>query len=197
MKILIAEDDDVSRKVLQVTLEKAGHEVVAAPGGVEAWESFDQDPLRVVVSDWMMPVLDGLELCKRVRARPGTAYTYFILLTARTGRENYRHAMDAGVDDFLTKPLERDELSIRLHVAQRILGFASRIKQLEDLLPICSYCKKIRDEQQNWDPIEHYISKHTDSSFSHGICPECYEVHVKPMMAKLRKSGTGKDPSRG
>lgn len=195
MKILVAEDDEVSRKVLQVTLEKMGHEVVASRTGVEAWEAFDRDPLRVVVSDWMMPGLDGLDLCKRVRARPQTAYTYFILLTAKTGPVNYRQAMDAGVDDFLTKPLDRDGLSIRLRVAERIIGFAIRIKQLEDLLPICSYCKKIRDEQQNWDPVERYISKHTDASFSHGICPECYEIHVKPMIARFGKTSSGKDSS--
>lgn len=187
MKILIAEDDDVSRKVLRVTIEKMGHEVAEARDGAAAWEVFDVEPVRAVVSDWMMPGLDGLDLCRRIRARPQTPYTYFILLTARTGKENYREAMEAGVDDFLTKPLDRDELSIRLHVARRILGFATRIRQLEELLPICSYCKKIRDDQQHWDAIESYISKRTDTSFSHSICPECYEVHVKPMLEELRR----------
>src|SRR6478672_3962742 len=100
MKILISEDDPVSIKILQLTLEHYGHEVVAAASGKEAWERFDAEPVRVVVSDWMMPGLDGLELCRRVRSRPATEYTYFILLTAiHTGRENLRLAMDAGIDD--------------------------------------------------------------------------------------------------
>ena len=197
MKILIAEDDSASLKVLQVTLEKMGHETVTARTGLDAWNSFDRDPQRVIVSDWMMPELDGLELCQRVRARKQNAYTYFILLTARTGRENYRQAMDAGVDDFLTKPLDRDELSIRLHVAERILDFTTRIRQLEELLPICSYCKKIRDDKQQWDSIERYISSHAEVSFSHGICPDCYNIHVKPMLQQLSESKKPKTSSHG
>ena len=102
MKILIAEDDPVSVKILQFTLEHYGHEVIAAANGTEAWEKFDAEPVRVIVSDWMMPGLDGLQLCHKIRARPQTDYTYFILLTAiHTGRDNLRQAMDAGIDDFL------------------------------------------------------------------------------------------------
>ena len=108
MKILVAEDDPVSVKILQFTLQHYGHEVVTAEDGQKAWETFDRDPVRVIVSDWMMPGMDGLDLCKKVRQRPKTDYTYFILLTAiNTGRDNLRKAMDAGIDDFLTKPLDR------------------------------------------------------------------------------------------
>ena len=96
MKILIAEDDPVSVKILQFTLEHFGHEVVTAGDGAKAWEAFDRDPVRVIVSDWMMPGLDGLELCQKVRQRVKTDYTYFILLTAiNTGRDNLRQAMEA------------------------------------------------------------------------------------------------------
>src|SRR3989344_56443 len=105
MKILIAEDDLVSQRVLQLALEKMGHKVILANDGAEAWEIFDHDPTRIVVSDWMMPNVDGLELCKRIRARAATDYAYLILLTARVGKENYHEAMRQGVDDFLTKPL--------------------------------------------------------------------------------------------
>src|ERR1700709_742288 len=121
MKILIAEDDPVSVKILQFTLEHYGHEVVTASDGTEAWEAFDREPVRVIVSDWMMPGLDGLELCQRVRDRPQTPHTYFILLTAaHTGPDDYSAAMDAGVDDFLTKPLDRETIRTRLRVAERI-----------------------------------------------------------------------------
>lgn len=179
MKILIAEDDPVSVKILQFTLEHYGHEVVAAADGEEAWQLFDRDPVRVVVSDWMMPKVDGLELCQKVRSRPKTDYTYFILLTAiNTGRENLRKAMDAGIDDFLTKPLDREAVLMRLRVAERILEFTTQIRQLKELIPICMYCKRVRDDQDYWQQVESYIHAHTGSNFSHGICPECFNKQI-------------------
>ena len=175
MNILIAEDDFVSVKVLQLTLEHEGHEVVVAGNGEEAWAMYDADPVRVIVSDWMMPGMDGLELCQKVRSRPKTDYTYFILLTAiNTGRENLRLAMNAGVDDFLSKPLDREVISMRLRVADRILEYARQIRILKDLLPICMYCKRIRDDGDYWQQVESYIHTHTGSNFSHGICPDCF-----------------------
>ncbi len=175
MRILIAEDDFVSVKVLQLTLEQEGHEVVVAGSGDRAWALYDADPVRVIVSDWMMPGMDGLELCRMVRGRPKTDYTYFILLTAlNTGRANLRIAMDAGVDDFLSKPLDREVISMRLRVADRILDYARQIRILKDLLPICMYCKRIRDDGDYWQQVESYIHAHTGSNFSHGICPDCF-----------------------
>jgi CheY-like chemotaxis protein len=183
MKILVAEDDPVSVKILQLTLEHYGHEVITTGSGEEAWEAFDREPVRTIVSDWMMPGLNGLDLCKRVRARAKTDYTYFILLTANTtGRENLREAMDAGIDDFLPKPLDREVIMMRLRVAERILEFSTQIRQLKELLPICMYCKRIRDDSDYWQQVESYIHTHTGSNFSHGICPDCFqkEIHVYP-----------------
>ena len=186
MKILIAEDDPVSVKVLQFTLEHYGHAVVVAASGSEAWEKFDAEPVRVIVSDWMMPGLDGLQLCQKVRERPKTEYTYFILLTAiHTGRENLRHAMNAGVDDFLTKPLDREAILMRLRVAERILEFTKQIRLLKELIPICMYCKKVRDDSDYWDQVESYIHVHTGSNFSHGICPTCFDQQ----MSNLSRAG--------
>lgn len=191
MKILIAEDDPVSAKILQFTLESGGHEVVACTSGVAAWDAFNNEPTRVVISDWMMPKLDGLELCSRIRSRPKTDYTYFILLTAiHTGRDNLRKAMNAGVDDFLTKPLDREAIMMRLRVAERIVEFTHQIRQLKELIPICMYCKKIRDDSNYWQAVESYIAHHTGSSFSHGICPECFEKHVR-MLPTERRAGEG------
>ena len=179
MKILIAEDDPVSVKILKFTLEHYGHEVVVATSGSEAWEKFDAEPVRVIVSDWMMPGLDGLELCAKVRGRPKTDYTYFILLTAiNTGRDNLRQAMTAGIDDFLTKPLDREAILMRLRVAERILEFTKQIRVLKDLIPICMYCKRVRDDSDYWDQVENYIHEHTGSNFSHGICPECFDKQI-------------------
>lgn len=186
MKILIAEDEPVSSRILQLTLEHFGHEVIATSDGREAWEKFDADPVRVIVSDWMMPDVDGIELCRRVRERPKTEYTYFILLTAiHTGRENLQKAMAAGVDDFLTKPLDREAIIMRLRVAERILDFTSQIRALKELLPICMYCKRVRDDQDYWQQVETYIHTCTGTNFSHGICPECLDEQ----MAKMTRTG--------
>jgi sigma-B regulation protein RsbU (phosphoserine phosphatase) len=188
MKILIAEDDAISRKILEITLQQLGHKVVAVDNGVEAWKAFDKDPVRLIVSDWMMPEVDGLDFCRKVRARPETDYTYFILLTAiATDKDNFRLAMDAGIDDFLAKPLDREAIWMRLRVAERILGFTTQIRQLKELLPICMYCKKIRDDKNYWQQIESYIHVQTGTDFSHGICPECYDSQVKPQLDALRE----------
>ena len=142
MKILIAEDEPLAAKILQNALDALGHEVRATRNGTEAWEAFDRDPVRLIVSDWLMPGLDGLGLCRNVRNRKKTPYTYFILLTSQeTKQENYDLAAEAGVDDFLTKPLDRSAIRMRLRVAERILRYATTIRQLEEMIPICSRCQ--------------------------------------------------------
>jgi phosphoserine phosphatase RsbU/P len=182
MKILIAEDDAVASKILQLTLERGGHDVVVTRTGTEAWEVFDRDPVRVVISDWMMPGLDGLEFCRRIRARPKTPYTYFILLTAlSTTPENYDIATWAGIDDFLTKPLNAPTIHMRLRVAERILWFTREVHQLKQLIPICCYCQRINTGEEYWQRFDTYIRQQTGSDFSHGVCPQCLETE----MAKL------------
>lgn len=188
MKILTVEDDAVSRAVLRQALQRLGHEAVEASDGDAAWELLQKTAsVRVVVSDWNMPHSDGLELCKRVRGRAGTDYVYFILLSSRdaTG-ENRAAAADAGVDDFLTKPLDFAELWTRLRVAERILQYTTQVRQLEELLPICSYCKKIRDDQNYWQQIEGYISERTGSDFSHSVCPDCFQRVVVPELEQMK-----------
>ncbi len=179
MKVLIAEDDPVASKLLRYTLEHVGHEPLLASDGAQAWELIQREPVRIIVSDWMMPEIDGLQLCRRVRERETADYTYFILLTANhPDRENVQRAMDAGVDDFLTKPLDRPAIWMRLRVAERILAFTTQIKQLNELLPICAYCKKIREDDAYWTQFESYIHTHTGANFTHGICPACYEEQL-------------------
>jgi CheY-like chemotaxis protein len=188
MKILIAEDDPVASKILRITLEQAGHEVIVVSDGAAAWERFLLEPVAVVVSDWMMPEVDGLQLCRRIRERVERDYTYFILLTANHARrENLVQAMEAGIDDFLQKPLDREAIWMRLRVAERILGFTRQIRQLGELLPICSFCKKIRDDGTYWKQFESYIQEHTGSHFSHGVCPECFDEQMKELDGKKRR----------
>lgn len=180
MIILVAEDEPVSRLVLQSILVATGHRVTVTENGVEALDAWRLTEAQLVISDWMMPQMDGLELCRQIRDARNDRYTYFILLTARSGKESYLAAMDAGIDDFITKPVDGDELKARLRVAQRILGLRQRMDALEGLLPICSYCKRIRDDQQQWGPLEGYIEQRSQAEFSHGVCPECYEKYLAP-----------------
>ena len=185
-KILIAEDDPISARILQAALSKLGYEPEIAHDGAEAWDKFNQEPARLIVSDWMMPRLDGLAFCEKVRAHPKASYTYFILLTAnRTSADNYEMAGAAGVDDFLTKPLDREAIRIRLRVAERILKCTAEIRQLQEMIPICTYCRKVRDEHDYWDMVESYIQKETGSRFSHGACPECLEKELKQLRGAI------------
>jgi len=188
VKILAVEDDAVARAVLRQALRRLGHELIEAPDGESAWELLQQsERVRVVVSDWMMPRSDGLEFCRRIRARVGAEYIYFILLTSRDAtQENQTAAADAGVDDFLTKPLDLPELWTRLRVAERILKYTTQVRLLEEMLPICSYCKKIRDDQNYWQQLEGYISERTGSDFSHSVCPDCYKRIVIPELEQLK-----------
>jgi DNA-binding response OmpR family regulator len=186
MRILAVEDDPVSRRILTATLERLGHAVTVAQDGQEAWAALATAPAEVVITDWMMPRMDGIELSRRIRARDGERYTYIIMLTALRGRTSYLDGMAAGADDFLTKPFDKDELQARLRVAERLLGLQREVKQLEGLLPICTYCKRIRDEADAWSQVEEYVGRRTEAQFSHGICPECYERRLKPQLESMQ-----------
>ncbi len=178
MKVIVAEDDRTSRALLQGALLKLGYEVVEAINGAAAHEALERTSARIVVSDWVMPDIDGLELCHRVRARPAMPYVYFILLTGKMlGPERYAEAMDKGIDDFLTKPLNIDALRIRLRVAERIVQLTERVRTLEGIMPMCAHCRRIRDERGTYQSLEDFVSDTTSARFSHGICPECAQKH--------------------
>jgi two-component system cell cycle response regulator len=131
MKVLIAEDDRDSRDLLAWLLSKMGYEVLAVEDGKQAWDAFVKGGFRLVISDLLMPNSDGLELCRRIRASKQDAYTYIIVLTALIGKKDYLEGMDAGADDFMTKPFDADELKARLRVAERILALQARVASLE------------------------------------------------------------------
>jgi sigma-B regulation protein RsbU (phosphoserine phosphatase) len=175
MRILIADDDRITAMMLSQTLESWGFEVTVVPDGTAAWERLmGAEPPALLIVDWMMPGLDGLELCRRIRTTPRPTPVYVILLTARTDRRDLVAGLEAGADDYLTKPFDPDELRARIHVGERTLALMANIKRLTGLLPICSYCKRIRSDKNYWEQVDSYITDHTDARFSHGICPECY-----------------------
>jgi DNA-binding response OmpR family regulator len=185
MKMLAVEDDPVALTVLEDILISLGHEVILASDGESAWKLLHEHNCRMIVCDWNMPVLDGLGLCKRIRSQPGD-YVYFILLTSAEATTQHRDsAMGAGVDDFLTKPVDLEDIKMRLHVAQRILQYTTHIQRLEALIPICSYCKNVRDDQSYWKRIENYLAEKTGADCSHSVCPDCYKKYVVPQFEAL------------
>jgi DNA-binding response OmpR family regulator len=188
MDILIAEDDFISRKLLVNILEELGHIVSVASDGEEAWQLYRKQPCRMVITDWLMPRMDGLQLVEKIRSENMSDYTYVVLLTANIGqRENYFKAMEAGVDDFLAKPLDRIELEIRLNVASRILKASSHIDSLESVLTICAYTKKINFPDEGWQTIEEFMRRHLGLTVSHGIEPEYYDQVIKPQLDTLKE----------
>ena len=143
---------------------------------------FETHAVHVVITDWLMPQLGGLELLARIRGANRQRYTYVIVLTALIGSESYLAGMEAGADDFLTKPVSFEDLRIRLRVAERITALQENVKLLEGLLSICMYCKGVRIAEEAWTSIESYIEARSDASFSHGVCPPCYEANVRSQL---------------
>ncbi len=121
MDILVADDDRTGRFLLNSALRELGHSITEATNGCDAWEAWERQRHRLIISDWMMPGMDGLELCRRIRAEETAQLSYIILITAREGKANYLDAMNSGVDDFMGKPFERDRFIARVRVAMRIL----------------------------------------------------------------------------
>ncbi len=185
MKILVAEDELISRMILETTLEKLGHQPVSKEDGVKALQVFRREHFPVLIADWLMPNMDGIELAQKVRQRMREHYTYIIILTALGGKARYMEALYAGADDFVTKPFDEDELAARLHVAERIVGLREHVNRLERLLQVCSYCRRIREGGEEWVSLESYVGKRTETQFSHGVCPECREKFIIPQLEEL------------
>jgi DNA-binding response OmpR family regulator len=203
LRVVIAEDDAVSRRILETLLGKWGYEVTTTLDGAAAWNALQESSApTLAILDIMMPGIDGLELCRRVRRLPSSIPPYIILLTANHGVREIVKGIEAGADDYLTKPYDHDELRVRVQVGARIVALQAKlaehvqeleaalgeVKQLQGILPICSYCKKIRDDSNYWQNVESYISDHSHAEFSHGICPPCYETTVRPQLESILNS---------
>jgi YesN/AraC family two-component response regulator len=176
MKILIADDEELGRSALKNIIFHIGHEVIEASNGDEAWVEFIRHRPRIVISDLQMPLLSGVDFCRKIRQKKDAPYTYFILVSGQAmNSEIYQDAMEKEVDDFLLKPIRLVDIRNRLRVAERILGLTKRVHELETCVPICSYCKRIRRSDGEYEKLETYINGHSELSFSHGICPDCME----------------------
>lgn len=187
-RILLAEDDPRSRHLLEHYLRSWGYEVVALSDGLEALAALTApDPPPLAIIDWMMPGMEGVEICRRVREAGAQPYVYLILLTALAEKESVTSGLDAGADDYLTKPCDLSELRARLNVGERVISLQAmlaqqvaalresleQVRQLEDLLPICAWCKRVRDDKDYWHDLDKYVHRQTGTYFTHGICPQC------------------------
>ncbi|HDL17870.1 MAG TPA: response regulator transcription factor [Bacteroidetes bacterium] len=192
MNILVAEDDVTSRMVLSRVLTKWGYEVEAVKDGNEALEAFQKKPVpKLAILDWMMPGLDGVEVCRKVRQLNLDHPPYIILLTALGEKENIVAGLNAGANDYVRKPFDRDELLARLRVGERVIELQTallervkelqkaleHVKTLQGILPICMHCHKIRNDDEAWERVDMYVEQHSDAQFSHSICPECLEKY--------------------
>jgi len=186
--MLIAEDERTTLHLLTRLARSWGYDPVTCRSGVDALAILDDAvPPELALLDWGLPGMDGPEIVRRFRARRGSARTYVLLLTAHKDERDVVAGLDAGADDYLTKPFNASELSARLRVGARMVDLQNslsasirdltsalaNVRQLKGLLPICAYCKSIRDDSDYWHRVEHYLSEHSGVEFTHGVCPSC------------------------
>jgi CheY-like chemotaxis protein len=199
--ILIVDDVPKNIQVLGHVLDKHGYLIAAATDGRQALAIVADVNPDLILMDIMMPIMDGFEACRRLKADPATRPIPIILLTAKTATEDIVQGFALGAVDYITKPFSAQELIARVqtHVElkrardiqqaliEKLKEALKQVKQLSGLLPICSHCKKIRDDQGYWQQVEEYIRRHSEVRFSHGICPECVERYY-PEFAAAKKT---------
>jgi DNA-binding response OmpR family regulator len=166
MKVLVVDDEMISRRLLLSYVQKWGYEPTAAENGAAAWQLLEKEEFPILISDWMMPQIDGLELIRRIRARPTSAYVYTILITARAQKEDLVEAMESGADDFICKPFDRDELRVRLRAGERFV----RLEQ------------KLADHNRRLAEMEQKLAQ------SPKLGSEEFELEVRKILSELRES---------
>ena len=211
LQVLVADDDAVSRTIVGAMLKKAGYPVIYATDGEQAWRTLDsEDPPALALLDWEMPGLQGPEVVKRIRGKEMPRPTYVILLTSRHSSADIVEGLRAGADDYVTKPADEDELIARVSVGARVVqlqtALAERVRSLEEalanvkalqtLLPMCAYCKSIRNDQNYWEKVETYFTQHSNVSFTHSYCPNCYERFVRPELEALEDARAAQEKHR-
>ncbi len=193
MRVLIADDDVVLRYSLKIHLERWQFEVTECADGHDAWMALNAgEPPKLAILDWNMPGVDGPTLCRDLRQVPALHAMYVILITGNQDQKDVVLGLESGADDYIKKPFDWGELRARLRIGSRIVSLqhalAARVadlqqaledvKRLGGLLPICAYCKRIRDDGDYWTQIEQFLEENSEAQFSHGICPECLEKHL-------------------
>ncbi|PID28476.1 MAG: response regulator [Candidatus Cloacimonadota bacterium] len=197
MKICTVDNDKFNVQLIKALLHEAGYKNVKGfYSGEEMIAELEKDLPDLILSDIMMPKMNGYELCRIIKKNSLWKHIPVIMITAatRTSHDSLKLSFDAGAMDFLSKPVDNIELTARVTSAlkseyqrKELERALEEVKQLKGLLPICSYCKKIRTDDNYWDDIESYICTHSEAEFSHSICPSCYTKFIVPELEAARK----------
>ena len=213
-KILVTDDDPDILEINSTILRNAGYEVYEAATGAECLDMISRHHPDLVLLDVILPDMTGLEICKKIKEDPELRGPYVILFSGiQVSSENQAEGLGVGADGYLVKPLSRKEFIARIQAMERIKRAEDRlfqtqkeqamiigelrkavdeIKTLRGLIPICAWCKRIRDDEGYWDQLEVYLSKHSEAIFSHGLCPDCSKAEkekIKGRSDKLRATG--------
>lgn len=188
MRMLIADDSQLLRLYIVAALEPLGHEILEAATGPEALAVLTgPHPPALAILDWIMPDLDGPEVCQRVRQTPLAFQPYLILMSQKDAKEDVIHGLGMGANDYVSKPFHEGELRARVEVGERVVRLertlrdriqaleaaTAHVRALQGILPICMYCHRIRNDQESWQRLESYITEHSEATLSHGLCPDC------------------------
>ena len=200
-RILIVDDEPINVMIANKILQKNGYETIIAANGKEALEKAAGEPVDLILLDIMMPEMSGFEVCSRLQEDEKTKNVPVIFLTAVTDKESIVTGFNKGGKDYLTKPFNTPELLARVkthidlklsrdkqqHLIEELQKALNEVKTLSGLLPICSHCKKIRDDSGYWQGVEQYIAARSDTQFSHGICPDCMRQFYPKVAERVLK----------
>ncbi len=171
--ILVADDLEFNRMLLRGVLEQDGYEVMEAENGVVANRLAKEAHPGLILLDVNMPGIDGYETCSVLRLGSETRNIPVIFITARTSTEDVVKGFKAGAVDYVGKPFQPEELLARVRTHLELRRAREEIQELRNLVPVCAWCRKIRNDEGGWETIEQYIQEHGGSKVSHGICPDC------------------------
>ncbi|MBP1750086.1 MAG: two component system response regulator [Deltaproteobacteria bacterium] len=205
-KILVTDDDPDILEINSTVLRNAGYEVYEASTGAECLDRVRRYHPDLVLLDVVLPDMTGIEICEKIKRDPELQGTFIILLSGiQVSSDNQAEGLSFGADGYLIKPLFRKEFIARIQAMERIKRVEDRlfqtqkeqaviieelrkamdeIKTLRGLIPICAWCKRIRDDEGYWDQLEVYLTKHSEAVFSHGLCPDCSRVERDKLRAK-------------
>jgi DNA-binding response OmpR family regulator len=187
MRILVAEDDPIGRQMVLASLEPLPIDVAVAGDGTDAWRQIQQQLPDLLLLDWRMPGPDGVEICRRLQTLPSHHRPWVILVTANGATADIVLAFAAGADDYVTKPYDVAELRARVraglrrverehslvHESEFLYDALHHLRTGPDVVPICSVCRRVRDEQGEWQAPDSYLEAHAGIRFTHGLCPPC------------------------
>lgn len=202
-KVLVTDDDPIVLELTSSLLRQAGYEVLQATTGQECLETVRTHHPDLIILDVMLPDVTGTDICRKVKSDPDLQGSFVILLSGVHISSNQQaEGLSAGADGYLVKPVSRKEFIARVQAMERIKRAEDalretkkeqeatiqelrkaleEIKTLRGLIPICAWCKRIRDDAGYWDELEVYLGKHSEATFSHGLCPRCREEVEKGM----------------